>query len=213
MKNVGIYYTGGCGGHFIYYFLAASGKYEAWDSVYKINIGKPENIKKLKQQFYFQFNENIKWLEHEIWPLNKITSTHNQLFLFCNPKEDHLSEGMFNVDCIKICPYINNVNDWFRTILYKKTSIFRDENITVKLVKDHYKKTLDKTPILKIPNNDYYFDVIKFTQSKKERDKLCDFLQIPNNDVMEEFVAHYISLHSSLKKTSWVIDNSSKYVL
>ena len=217
MKNVGIYYTGGCGGHFMWYLLAASGKYEAWNGACKIDLGKNKNIKKLRQQFYFQFDANYKWLEHEIKPINKTTSTHNQLFHFLHPEvQENVNEvhnAEMNLDCIKICPYINNIKDWVRTMLYKRTNMFYNQNITVNLVKDLYNEILQRNTELKIPGCDYYVDIMKFVHDKKERDKLCNFLHIKNNDMMEEFIDHYVPLHRSLEKTNWVIDNLSKYVL
>jgi len=194
MKNIAVCYHGGCGGHFIFYYLLASNSFSHRNKYTNTLL----NERHIKNQFYFQFKEKGDWLDHEIWPENQYHE-NNQLFHFCNCVPEK------NIDCIKICPYINDFRDWFKTVLYKKTNIFRDKNtLSVNLVKKIYKKTLANMPKLKIENCDYYFDLIKFVHSYKERKKLCQFLDIQINDTMEEFVTHYQKLHENLKKTSWI---------
>lgn len=196
MKNIAICYHGGCGGHFIFYYLLASNSFSHRNKYTNSLL----NEKQIKNQFYFQFKEKSDWLAHEIWPENQYQEK-NQLFLCCN----YIPEK--NIDCIKICPYISDFRDWFKTVLYKKTNIFRDKNtLSVNLVKKIYKKTLANMPKLKIKNCDYYFDLIKFVHSYKERKKLCQFLDIQINDTMEEFVEYYKKLHVNLKKTSWTFN-------
>ena len=70
-QQVAINYKGGCGGHFIHYFLLASGKYSA-DYIIngvKLKIG-AGNFKRIKQQFHVQFDKSKKWLDKELWPVN-----------------------------------------------------------------------------------------------------------------------------------------------
>jgi len=212
MKNIAICYHGGCGGHFVYYYLLASEQFQLKVWNYKIKI------KHLESQFYLQFQEKGDWLDNEIWPSNKInTDNKAQVFLVCDSIKEHKNFNFSN--CIKICPYIENINDWFRTILYKKTNLFRkNKNIkSINFVKKTYKDICNFPPKLKIQNCNYYFDIIKFTHDYSERKKLCDFLQIETNDRMEQFVTHYQKLHTKLKKTDWVkknnIDRQSKYIL
>ena len=112
MKNIAICYHGGCGGHFIFYYLLASNFFSHRNKYTNSLL----NEKHIKNQFYFQFKEKGDWLEHEIWPENQYQEK-NQLFLCCQ----YIPEK--NIDCIKICPYISDFRDWFRTVLYKKTNI------------------------------------------------------------------------------------------
>ena len=46
-KNIGVFYKGGCGGHFLYYFLLASGTYNAFYT--RPTIRKVDNIEKIKK--------------------------------------------------------------------------------------------------------------------------------------------------------------------
>jgi hypothetical protein len=208
MKNVAICYHGGCGGHFIFYYLLASNRF-SHKNKHTNSLLKEKHI---KNQFYFQFKEKGNWLDYEIWPENQYQEK-NQLFHCCDfvPEKD--------IDCIKICPYISNFRDWFKTVLYKKTNIFRNKNtLSVNLVKKIYKEKLVNMPKLKIKNCDYYFDLIKFVHDYKERKKLCRFLDIQINDTMEEFVEYYKKLHVNLKKTSWILqpmltDNQEQFTI
>ena len=207
MKNIAVCFTGGCGGNFIFYYLLASEKF-SHQPRYTSSIIQPRH---LEDQFYYQFREHSDWITREFWPDNYY-DRDNQLFLCCNYLPDS------TVNCIKICPYISNKHDWFRTILFKKTNYFRDMNVrSINFVKQVYKKVKASPPDLKPEGCDYYFDIIKFTHDYTERKKLCDFLQIEINDRMEQFVTHYQKLHTKLKKTDWVkknnIDNQSKYIL
>ena len=197
-KNVAVKYNGGCGGHLLYYFLLANRKYSAY---YKeggiVKKIKENDCKKIKQQFYLQFNKNKEWLKYETWPDNTDYKDSSQLFFFC---------GKSRPDYIKICPYIKDYKTWFRTVLYKKTNIFRNENITLSLVKKKYKALLDEKDIFdtRRKNCDYYFEITKFVNNLTERKKLCDFLSIPHTILMEEFISHYNDLHKELKRrTSW----------
>ena len=198
MKNIAVCYHGGCGGHFIFYYLLASNSF-SHKSKYTSSILKEKHI---KDQFYFQFKEKGDWLDHEIWPENQYQEK-NQLFHCCGFVPEK------NIDCVKLCPYIGNFHDWFKTVLYKKTNIFRNKNtLSINLVKKIYKEALANMPELKIKNCDYYFDLFKFVHDYKEREKLCNFLNIKINDTMEEFVIHYQKLHTKLKKTDWVKKNN-----
>jgi hypothetical protein len=201
MKNIAICYHGGCGGHFIFYYLLASNSF-SHKNKYTNTILKEKHI---KDQFYFQFREKGDWLDHEIWPENQYQEK-NQLFHCCEfiPEKD--------IDCVKICPYISNFHDWFKTVLYKKTNIFRNKNtLSINLVKKIYKEALANMSELKIKNCDYYFDLLKFVHDYKEREKLCKFLDIKINDTMEEFVKYYQKLHINLKKTNWIKKNNIDY--
>ena len=196
MKNIAVCYHGGCGGHFIFYYLLASNLFSHRNK-YTHTIMKAKHI---KDQFYFQFKEKGNWLDNEIWPINHYQEK-NQLFLCCGFVPEK------NIDCIKICPYISDFRDWFKTTLYKKASGFRNVNtMSLNSVKKIYKAELTNRPQLKISNCDYYFDLIKFVHHYKERKKLCNFLGIQINDTMEEFVEYYKKLHVKLKKTSWTFD-------
>ena len=209
MKNVGIYYYGGCGGHFLHHFLLTSCKFEStYQSKIKITLeDKDKMIEKIKYHFYFQFNGKNNWLDREMWPNNKINK-NNQLFLFCDPMTEN-SKIKFDLDCIKICPYIPDTKDWFRTILFKKTNLFRNKDITFGSIRKNFQKIKNSPPKLKIPFCEYYVDIIEFVKNKEQRLKLCQYLGIDYNDTMEEFVLYYRKLHKSLKKTKW-IDKPSK---
>ena len=203
MKNTAIYYHGGCGGHFLYFFLLASGRYSAYYKTTGMAFRKINTIQKIKKHFYLQFQKDKPWLIYEIWPDNTPHNCVDQLFLFCHPTETELT-----IDNIKICPYINEYKTWFRTVLFKKTNIFRDKKITLSFVKLKYKELLKKFGNeffnTKIKGCDYYIEITKFVNDIKQRRRLCDTLSIPHTSLMEEFVLHYNECHTTLKKkTSW----------
>jgi len=204
-KNVAIYYHGGCGGHFLNYFLLASGKYSTryYLGDKKIDI-EPGSLKKIRQQFYIQFNKENEWLSREMWPDNTDVDDASRLLLYCDGRADvPVKKSSFT---IKICPYMENFHDWFRTVLYKRTNLFRNRPITLSLVKELYKKKLNRenTFSTKIPECDYYFEITQFVNNLETRKALCEFLSIPHTDLMEEFVAHYNECHKPLQdKTSW----------
>ena len=202
MKNTGVYYHGGCGGHFLYYFLLASGVYSAYYTT-GMSFRKINTIQKIKIQFYLQFKKNKSWLNCEIWPDNCPHNYPDQLFLFCNPKKTELK-----IDNVKICPYIKEHKTWFRTVLCKKTNIFRDMKITLSLVKSKYKELIkmveDGFFNTQIKDCDYYVEITEFVNNLEQRQQLCDLLSIPHTPLMEEFVSHYNECHTRLKKkTSW----------
>jgi len=200
-KNIGVFYKGGCGGHFLYYFLLASGTYNAFYT--RPTIRKVDNIEKIKTQFYLQFSKNQPWLKYEQWPDKNSHNDTKQLFHFCNPKESELEK-----DYVKVCPFIKDHKTWFRSVLYKKTNIFRDKKITFSFIKSTYQELLQnfKNGFFnkKINNCDYYLEITEFVNKLEQRKKLCKFLKIPHTQLMEEFVSHYNYCHKKLKnKTSW----------
>lgn len=200
-QRVSINYKGGCGGHFIHYFLLASGKYSA-DYVIngiKVNINIGNYKRRIKQQFYLQFDKSRNWLDRELWPVEDLKSKDaSKLLLLCNGKEP--CPGAIN-----ICPFIRDHRDWFRTILYKRTNLFREKHINLSLVKEEYKAIKkDKLFSTKVKGCDYYFEITDFVKNLSHRTRLCEFLGIPHNDIMEEFVDHYNDCHKNLRrKTSW----------
>ena len=121
-KNVAIRYLGGCGGHFVNYFLLASGKYATRyyitnkNKKLKIDI-RPGDLKIVSRLFYQQFGDKREWLSDEIWPDNTECDFSPRLFLYC---DDGTPEK--NKDIINVCPYISDFKDWFRTVLYKRTN-------------------------------------------------------------------------------------------
>jgi len=204
-KNVAIHYHGGCGGHFINYFLLASGKYSTRYHFGDIKIDiKPGSLKKIRQQFYIQFNKENEWLSSEMWPDNTDCDDASRLLLYQEAIPDiPIKKSSFT---IKVCPYMANFNDWFRTVLYKRTNLFRYQSPTLSLVKKLYKKKLNRKNSFttKIPGCNYYFEITQFVNDLETRKALCEFLSIPHTDLMEEFVSHYNECHKPLKnKTSW----------
>lgn len=191
---------GGCGGHFVHYFLLASGKYSA---DYVINNCKRSidagNYKRIKQQFYVQFDKSRKWLDREMWPVRyNYDKNSSRLLLNCHPTE-------LAPDAINLCPFIRDRKDWFRTVLYKKTNIFRGKKIDTSLIRKEYTDLMNRTEFsTKIQGCDYYFEITDFVNNLSHRSNLCEFLSIPHNDLMEEFVTHYNNCHKALgRKTSW----------
>ena len=116
----------------------------------------------------------------------------------CNPKGP-------DPDAINICPFIRDRRDWFRTILYKRTNLFRGEGIDLSLVKEEYKSMMkEKAFSTKINGCDYYFEITDFVNNLSHRKRLCEFLEVPHTETMEEFVEHYNDCHKNLRtKTSW----------
>jgi hypothetical protein len=199
-QRVAINYEGGCGGHFIHYFLLASEKYSADYIIHNVKVKiSAGDLKRIKQQFYIQFDKSKKWLDRELWPINyEHNKDASKLLLLCNQKAPDPNN-------INICPFIRDRRDWFRTILYKRTHIFRGKQINLSLVKEQYKSMMkEKTFNTMIQGCDYYFEITDFVNNLSARTNLCKFLNIPHNDLMEEFVTHYNNCHKDLsRKTSW----------
>ena len=193
MRNVMVAYTGGQGGHYIWHYLQASGKFD-----------QPYDI---KENFYKQFAGSKPWLKHEKWPTNDLSKKENQCFHYCIPpydKPQYLEAFDTRLDCYRICPTMN-YRDWLRTIIAKKTSNFRHTGTALSVVKKNIKQLKNNPPILKVPRCDYYFDILQFVHKLSEREKLCKFVGVDINDTMEQFNTHYVELHKNLVKTGWVI--------
>lgn len=213
-KDIGIYYKGGCGGFFtFFYILGLSLNLEArvkskfthkFLKISKIPIGTIE--KTVDFIFYknFLILEDLKlWKNYEHVTYHNFQNKKNfkKLFLYCFPNQEE--EKIKNLDCIKINPYIADNKKW-RRIQYEKRCYnyfnFSKKDYSYKTFFNYNKKILAKKENSRIDYCDYSFDFIEFIYSIKERKKFCNFLNTNITEKSEEYLKHYIKCNKKLTK-------------
>ena len=204
-KDVVIYYQGGTGGYFTFYYILASDSniLAKTPRNEKIYLGK--NKKLLDTVFYSQFKKSIDskdWKKHEKGVCNLYNSDEKdtkfrQLLLFNN----FIPEN-FTIDPaqhVVISPFIKDKKKWFRMCYHKRCYTLAglsDQELTYSVLKRRYKDFLLTTHDGVPAQSDYVFDLLSFLQDKNERRKLCDVLKIKINDRMEEYLTHYLQCHA-----------------
>ena len=198
-KDVGVYYKGGCGGFFTFFYILG------------LSLNLETSYKKLPLKgkildfiFYknFPLIPDLKlWKNSEHWPdlQFEIKNNYNKkLFLYCGP-----SVTEKNINCIKINPYVTDSTTW-RRIQYEKRCnnylMFPKKKYSYKMLFNYTKKIFLKKEVSIIDYCDYSFDFIKFISSIKEREKLCNFLNTNITEKSEEYLKHYIKCNGTLTK-------------
>jgi hypothetical protein len=199
-KDVGVYYKGGCGGFFIFFYILGL-KLNLQTKLKVIPIG--SNKKTTDYFFYrnFQILNDLKlWKNSEHWPDNDYSceKDYKKILLYCNPTSKEQK-----VNCIKINPYIADNKKW-RRIQYEKRCYhfygFTKEQCSYKGLLDKTKKIIKSAESSIIDYCDYSFDFIDFLNYKKSRDKFCEFLGSSISKKSEEYLQHYLKCNEKLTK-------------
>jgi hypothetical protein len=160
------------------------------------NTFKDNNLPKL---WYFQLHDNVEQQSVEYWDYR--LKTEEEIKMIRNFK---------NIDCIKINPYVSEPRKWYKMQYAKRTGSCGNipkKNPTFAEVRHVYqsgwiKKNGGAVWPSKLDYCDYSFDILKFLVDKKERQRLCDYLDITMTERSEKFLVHYLECHneSLLKK-------------
>lgn len=200
-KDVGVYYNGGCGGFFIFFYLLGL-ELNLQTKLKMIPIG--FNKKKITDYFFYKnfpiLNDLKLWKNSEHWPDNNFTCDkfHKKILLYCSPTPKEQK-----VNCIKINPYIVDNKKWRRIQYEKRCGRFHEfpkEKYSYKSLFDKAKKIIKAKENSIIDYCDYSFDFINFLNYKKSRDKFCEFLGCSISLKSEEYLQHYLKCNEKLTK-------------
>jgi hypothetical protein len=196
MNDIVVYYNGGSGGFFIYFYILGSDS-NIVAQINRVQIGK--NKKFLDVSFYEQFkkhNDLKNWKNTEKWPSfeKSVNNDNRRIFLACNIMPENFDVS----NMVIVNPYISDKKKWLKIQATKRCRDFMKlpKNTNFKDFYNHYKTVYKKLPDTSvIKGADYSFDFLQFLQDKKEREKLCNFLNIKINSRMENYLKHYIECH------------------